>query len=239
MTLIEEIRKDLKKSADSTHAKQSQRFFKEAIKSYGVKTPVVNCIAKKYFIQVKAMTKQEMFMLCEELLMSGYNEQASIAFYFLFKLKNNHDMKDFSTFVKWLKKYVDNWGKCDDFCTHALGHFMMQNPKFLPELKKWAKSKNRWMRRASAVALIYSVRREKNLDHAIRIADLLLHDGDDLVQKGYGWLLKEASNKYPKEVFDYVIKNRQKMPRTALRYAIEKLPISMKKEAMKKEIIKQ
>ena len=64
--------------------------------------------------------------------------------------------------------------------------------------------------------------------------DKLLLDGDDLVQKGYGWMLKEASKQHQQQVFDYVIKNRSVMPRTALRYAIEKMPQDLREEAMKK-----
>jgi len=63
----------------------------------------------------------------------------------------------------------------------------------------------------------------------------LLTDQDIMVRKGYGWMLKEASNHYPKNVFNYVMKNRREMPRTALRYAIEKLHPELKKEAMKRE----
>lgn len=234
MSLIQEIRRDLKEKSNPAEIRKSQRFFKEKIKTRGLRSAAVMTIAKKYFPRARLMTKQELFFLCQELLMSGYNEEASIAFYWLFRLKNSHEKIDFNTFEKWLKKYVDNWGKCDDFCTHALGHFILSFPEYIPELQKWAKSSNRWMRRASAVALIYSVRRKNNFNHTINIANLLLHDGDDLVQKGYGWLLKEASKSYPKEVFDYVIKNKHIMPRTALRYAIEKLPPKLKKEAMKK-----
>lgn len=72
------------------------------------------------------------------------------------------------------------------------------------------------------------------LDAALGMADILLLDKDDLVQKGYGWMLKEASNNYPEEVFSYVMKNKRIMPRTALRYAIEKLSSELRKKAMKK-----
>ena len=64
------------------------------------------------------------------------------------------------------------------------------------------------------------------------ISDILLTDKDDMVQKGYGWMLKEASKKHQEEVFDYVMKWREKMPRTALRYAIEKMPVEMRRKAM-------
>jgi 3-methyladenine DNA glycosylase AlkD len=62
----------------------------------------------------------------------------------------------------------------------------------------------------------------------------LFHDTDDLVQKGYGWMLKEASRRHPEEVFRYVMKHREDMPRTALRYAIEKMPGDWKRQAMER-----
>ncbi len=72
------------------------------------------------------------------------------------------------------------------------------------------------------------------MQQAFEISDLLLADGDDLVQKGYGWLLKEESRKHPQAVFDYVVRNRAFMPRTALRYAIELMPKERKAQAMTK-----
>jgi 3-methyladenine DNA glycosylase AlkD len=107
-------------------------------------------------------------------------------------------------------------------------------PEYLSGLKKWAKSPNRWLRRASAVSLIIPARRGEFLKDIFEIADVLLLDQDDLVQKGYGWMLKEASRKNQKEVFDYIMKKKKTMPRTALRYAIEKMPKELKTEAMAK-----
>ena len=72
------------------------------------------------------------------------------------------------------------------------------------------------------------------LPDIFEISDLLLTDKDDLVRKGYGWMLKEASKSHLQEVFDYVMKNKKEMPRTSLRYAIEKFPPDLRAEAMKK-----
>ena len=66
------------------------------------------------------------------------------------------------------------------------------------------------------------------------IADILLEDKDDLVQKGYGWLLKEASRTHQDQVFEYVMRNKAVMPRTALRYAIEKMPEELRRKAMER-----
>jgi 3-methyladenine DNA glycosylase AlkD len=75
----------------------------------------------------------------------------------------------------------------------------------------------------------------KYLDKVFEIADIVLLDKDDLVQKGYGWMLKTASEFYPNQVLNYLMKNKDKMPRTALRYALEKYPQEMRKKAMSKK----
>ena len=84
------------------------------------------------------------------------------------------------------------------------------------------------------VTLILPARKGKFLSDIFEIAQLLLEDQDDLVQKGYGWLLKEASKKHQRQVFDFILKHKKTMPRTALRYAIEKMPEKLRKEAMRK-----
>ncbi len=72
------------------------------------------------------------------------------------------------------------------------------------------------------------------LEDVFEIADILLSDKDDLVQKGYGWMLKEASRQHQREVFNYIMRKKTVMPRTALRYAIEKMPEDLRRRAMKK-----
>lgn len=84
------------------------------------------------------------------------------------------------------------------------------------------------------MSLIIPARRGEFLPDIFEIADLLLTDPDDLVQKGYGWMLKATSEAHQQEVFDYVVRKKAVMPRTALRYAIEKMPKELKTEAMKK-----
>ena len=107
-------------------------------------------------------------------------------------------------------------------------------PKLASRLKEWAASDNRWVKRAAAVTLIIPAHKGLFLKDIFEIADTLLLDTDDLVQKGYGWMLKAASEAHQKAVFDYVISKKAIMPRTSLRYAIEKMPAALKTEAMKK-----
>ena len=174
------------------------------------------------------------FALCEELYQSGYMEEVFVVSEWMSHYIRNLDAGDILTFRRWIDSYVTNWAECDGFANHTVGGLIEKYPEVVPEVKDWAKSPNRWLKRASAISFILPARRGKFLKDAFEICDILLLDGDDVVQKGYGWLLKEESRLHQKEVFDYVVKNRKVMPRTALRYAIELMPKELKVEAMKK-----
>jgi len=232
--VIERIQKDLRAMADPEIQKTSKRFFKEEIRCYGIRTAAVISLAKQYWKEIKDRDKQEIFSLCEELYRSGYTEETFIVSHWAYALSDRFDKKDLAVFRRWIDSYITNWASCDGFCNHALGDFFERYPACTGELKVWAQSENRWMRRAAAVSLIVPAKRGKFLEEAIGIANLLLTDTDDMVQKGYGWLLKEASRKHTEEVFAYVMRNKKVMPRTALRYAIELMPKDLKAEAMKK-----
>lgn len=232
--ILSEIRRNLESSIDENTKNNSQRFFREEVKVYGVKTQIVNTIAKKYLDRIKEKNKKEIFSLCEELLESDYLEEAIIAFEWAYSLRKYYDGTDFSMFERWVEKYVNNWAKCDALCNHSLGSFIEQFPQYVDNLKAWTKSENRWVRRASAVTLVLPARKGDFLDDIFEICDSLMKDQDDLVQKGYGWLLKETSKTHQNQVFAYIMKNKKDMPRTALRYAIEKLPPDLRDDAMKK-----
>ena len=232
--VIVRIRQDLKTQADPQIQKTSRRFFKEEITCYGLKTATVMVIAKKYWKEIKDRDKQEIFSLCEELYHSGYMEESFIVSNWAHALSGRYEREDLAVFRRWIDTYITNWASCDGFCNHTMGDFIEQFPEYTAELKRWTRSKNRWMRRAAAVSLIVPAKHGKFLPESIEIADLLLTDTDDMVQKGYGWLLKEASRKHTDEVFAYVMRNKKVMPRTALRYAIELMPKKLRAEAMKK-----
>lgn len=232
--IITDIRKKLKKHASAKTRNSFQRFFKEKIKAHGVKTPLVVKIAKEHFKYIRHKPKKDIFTICETFLKSAYMEESFIAYDWSRSLHKHYEPKDFKTFEKWVKNHVTNWAQCDSLCNHTIGKFIEKFPQFIKELKIWTKSKNRWVRRASAVALILPARKGMFLEDIFEICDSLLLDEDDMVQKGYGWLLKETSRKHQKEVFDYVMKHKQVMPRTALRYAIEKMPENLRKKAMEK-----
>ncbi|HPG30461.1 MAG TPA: DNA alkylation repair protein [bacterium] len=228
------IRNELKSKADERIKKSGERFFKESVKIYGWKTSEVKKLCKEIFKKIQGQTKSGIFKICEDLWQSGFMEESFIACELAYSLRKTNQPADFKTFEKWVKYYVSNWAACDTLCNHTIGEFVETYPEFISDLKKWTQSENRWVRRASAVTLIIPAKKGLFLNDIFEIADMLLTDSDDMVQKGYGWMLKSSSQAHLKKVFDYAMKNKKNMPRTALRYCIEKMPEDMKSKCMEK-----
>ncbi len=204
------------------------------MKLHGVKATVVQKIAKESFAQLGAKQKSEVFALCEEFWKSGYLEETFVACDWAYRMRKEFAPADIVLFERWIEDYNTNWASCDTFCNHTVGGFIEMFPEHIETLKQWSKHQNRWMRRAAAVSLIIPARKGLFLNHIFEIASNMLTDSDDMVQKGYGWMLKVASEKKQKSVFDFVVANKKRMPRTALRYAIEKMPEELRKKAMEK-----
>jgi len=232
--ILEKIREELRNSIDEKTLATSQHFFKEKINFYGVKVPTVQKIGKQYFDRGSFSTKSEIFDVCESLWQSGYLEESFIACNWSYYIHKEYEPGDFKIFERWIGNYVNNWASCDTLCNHTVGEFIEMYPEYLASLKTFATSNNRWMRRAAAVSLIIPARKGKFLEDIFEIAGTLLLDKDDLVQKGYGWMLKAAADAHEQEVFEYVVRNKTVMPRTALRYDIEKMQKKMKASAMAK-----
>lgn len=202
---------------------------------YGIKAAVVRDIARSRFKSLGNVSKEEVFALCDDLWQSGMMEESFIACFWSHAVKKHYKPDDFGRFERWVGTYLTNWASCDTLCNHTIGDFLMKYPGHVERLNHWTTSPNRWMRRGAAVSLIIPARKGMFLTEILGITTLLLDDADDMVQKGYGWMLKSASQAHQQEVFNFVMSHRNEMPRTALRYAIEKMPAELKVQAMKRD----
>lgn len=231
---IEDLRNTLIASADEKTRETSKRFFKEPVDCYGIASATVGKIGDEFYKKIAGESKETIFQFCEALWQSGKMEESFVACNWSYKLHKKYEPADFGYFERWIKNYVSNWASCDTLCNHTVGDFVMMYPEFISKLKEFAHSENRWVKRAAAVTLIIPARKGLFLNDIFEIAGTMLTDKDDMVQKGYGWMLKAASQAHLHEVFDFVMMHKAVMPRTALRYAIEKMPADMKKMAMEK-----
>ncbi len=231
------VLKKVQEFSDEKHIKTVEAYtkVKSNFKILGLRGPIIHKIANETFRELKAKGVKDVDQIleyCEFLHAFKITELRSIAVIWSYKAKKQFRLEHFSIFEKWLKNYVTGWGSTDHLCTKSLGYILFTYPELMKEVKKWTTSPNQWVRKSSAVALIYGLRREQFLEDTFEIADALFNDQEMYVLKGYGWMLKEASNSHRDEVFNYVMTRKKNMPRVALRYAIEKMPQEMRKEAM-------
>ncbi|MFH0874438.1 MAG: DNA alkylation repair protein [archaeon] len=119
--IIKKIREELINSTDDKTKESFQRFFKEKVVCYGVKTGAVGKIARKYWQEIKDKDKKEIFSLCETLYLSDYTEEAFIVSFWGANFDKISEPDDLAIFEKWIDKYINNWAKCDGFCNHAVG----------------------------------------------------------------------------------------------------------------------
>jgi 3-methyladenine DNA glycosylase AlkD len=188
-----------------------------------VTAPVLHEIAKSFYPKVKALPIAERDRLCTALWQVGSFEGGVIVCYMYRRFAKQCGAREFKLFTRWLDRYVDNWGLTDGLSLWLLGASIANEPALIDELDAWTRSKNRWKRRAAAVALVPSARRGLHTREILRIAKPLVPDDDDMVRKGVGWLLKETYPKKPREVVRFLEPWRGKAPRLVLRYAAEKM----------------
>lgn len=209
------------------------RIKKDISRIEGRKTKLFRDIDKIYKKEIDKLDIDTIYKICESLLDSKNRGETITAYQIIFDNKKKYNIDTFSIFEKWLYEYIEDWWDCDDFMTHAFEYVLMKYPNNISKLYKWVKHEKFAVRRSAAVILIRPAQKKLINEHVIfDICNLLLKDPHYLVQKGYGWLLKESCIKYHDEVIQYLEKNGLIMSRTAFRYALEKLPKEEKSRLM-------
>jgi 3-methyladenine DNA glycosylase AlkD len=221
--LLSEIQAAFDRLADPRVAETEQRFFKEPIQHRGVAAPDIQRIERDIYPRVKKLSVAERDRLCTALWASRNHEEGALVCYLYRRFAKQCGAREFALFTRWLDRYVDNWSLTDGLALWLLGASIANDAALIDKLNSWTRSRNRWKRRAVAVALVYSAKRGEHTRAILRIATPLIEDQDDMVQKGVGWLLKETYPKKPAEVVRFLVANRKKTTRLVLRYAAEKM----------------
>jgi 3-methyladenine DNA glycosylase AlkD len=134
---------------------------------------------------------------------------------------------------RWLAdNHSANWATTDSICGSLIGPLLVAHPRLVRQMLVWSRDSNMWVRRASAVSLLPSVRRGLALDTAYEIARRLHHDPEDLLQKAVGWMLREAGKVDPMRLERYLRANGPAIPRTTVRYAIERFPPAKRRDLL-------
>ena len=227
---------EIRELADTEIAKNSLRFFKTDKGQYGfgdiflgVRAPKIRLIAKKYIdISIADM---------KILIQSKYHEERFLGLIILVnKYSKTKDKKTINQLYKiYISsfKYINNWDLVDVTCPHVTGKYLIDKDRSI--LYKWAKSDDLWTKRIAIVST-FSFIRQNDLEDTFKIAEILLQDKHDLIHKAVGWMLREAGKRDLEKEEIFLKKYYRDMPRTMLRYAIEKFP-ELKRQAYLKGTI--
>lgn len=220
------IRSALRRDSNQKQAASLKKYFKEPIKCYGLKVPQCREIAKQFYPLVEGDVNITI-EVADQLLRSGVMEEAFVAVELLKRATKGLKSEHFRILDRWVD-YLTNWANTDDLSAHIIGDLIMRHPDKIENLVEWTSSSNRWRRRAAAVSLVLPARRGMFLKEILLISDRLMEDQDDMVQKGVGWMLKEASVEHQEEIHHHLLKWKAKASSLTLRYASKKLPKTKK-----------
>jgi 3-methyladenine DNA glycosylase AlkD len=221
----------LKAKADPVRARGAERYFKETIKSYGVKAADIHALAAELHAEVKATwTFADAFALCDILVRDAELEAKAVGTLILSRFKRTFPPALFGRVKGWLASdRLDNWASVDTFCTEGMGAFLERYPAYVERIKAWTAHPNRWVKRASLVSFIKLARKPGFLPAIYEIAASVFPVDDDLVQKANGWLLREAGKADASRLERFLLEHGAAIPRTTLRYAIERFPPARRK----------
>lgn len=217
--------------ADAEKARQVQKYFKETVRSFGVSSPEVRALAKELYGLIKnEWLIQDAIRLCDLLFPRPELEAKGVAALILARYQKSFPRSLLQTVRAWLaKNYLDNWASVDVFCPQVLGVLLVRYPELLATIEKWAADPNRWVQRASIVAFLKLLKKEEYLGAAYAMTARHFASGDDLVQKANGWLLREAGKRDMEQLEKFLLAHGPAVPRTTLRYAIERFPEKRRK----------
>ena len=230
---LEELKKELKSKANKEKAKLLQGFFKTKKGEYGEGDVFLGVIVpetRKTAIKFKSLPLNDV----EQLLKSKIHEERLCALLLLvhnynLAKKNNDEKTKEDIFNFYLKStnYINNWDLVDLSCHQIIGDYLKDKDKSI--LYQLAISSNIWDKRISIISTAAFIK-DNNFEHTITISEILLNDKHDLIHKAVGWMLREMGKRNKEQLIQFLNKHYKQMPRTMLRYSIEKLPENQRKQ---------
>jgi 3-methyladenine DNA glycosylase AlkD len=230
--IADHLRQVLVNGASAPHTEEVQHFFKEEIQSRGWYTDELRKLARRFTKVIKGDAGLPYLIeIADNLFRGRVLEEKILAILLLETSTKEMTRGDFARFESWLKR-VSTWADHDALASYLLGPLMAADPALSRNTLLWAKSNDRWHRRAAAVSLIRGVRARQFESETRRVTGMLLYDDDLMVQKGLGWLLREAAKYNPDFAVPLLRKISKTAPRLVLRTGCETLPPKLRAEIL-------
>jgi 3-methyladenine DNA glycosylase AlkD len=223
-SLARDLRAAMRSGGSAEIAASSQRFFVEKIASHGWRAADLRRFCRSAQRTILADGGPTLLLDVADCLFTGKNTDETIAAVLLLENRARHfGDAEFQRFDHWIDR-VTNWAQHDSLVHCLIGPLIAADTKRAAHVLPWTRSRNRWRRRAAAVALIQPARRGLCFAQTKIMTAALLSDSDDMVQKGLGWLLREWAKADPRQTVPFLMTIRATAPRLVLRTACETLP---------------
>src|SRR5690242_6183191 len=197
--IADNIRRVLKDGGSSPQAEGMQWFFKEEIKARGWYTAELRKVALRFRRTIlREADLQFLVEVADQLFAGSVLEEKAFAVFLLEKLTHDFADSEFKLLVSWIDR-VSNWADHDGLVHYLIAPMVAAKPQRASLVFCWAKSKDRWHRRAACVALIQGTRQHMFFPQIKKLTAMLRTDEDDMVQKGLGWLLRETAKANPRK----------------------------------------
>jgi len=213
----------LEAQSDPEFATGQFHYFQEAVRPMGVRGHIVKQAAGEAWRAVRNWPVPERNRFMAELWKDGRLESGAVACHAYRRFAKQCGAREFKLFEQWIDRFVGNWAHCDGVASFLVAACLEKEPELLTRLPPWTGSTNRWKRRAAAVSLVPAARKGQHTGFILELAQMLVHDEDDMVRKGLGWVLKDAWPKRPNEVSRFLETHARALPRLVLRIAMEKM----------------
>jgi 3-methyladenine DNA glycosylase AlkD len=222
---VEGLRR-LKALADPVRAEGARSYFKESVLFLGIAAPDMRELAQEFYQKIRPeWGVEEATEFCAIMLADPYHEVRGLGILTFEKYRKDFPRTTFATIKDWLlADYCNSWALVDVLCPASIGTLLEKYPDLVKEIKGWTNSPNRWVKRASIVSFIKLAKKTQYLDAIYDIVRSHFEDKDDLIQKASGWLLREAGKADMARLEKFLRRYGPAIPRTTLRYAIERFP---------------
>ncbi len=231
--LAAESRACLRAAADPKVAAQLYSYFKqgERVTFYGLKTAAMRALERELFARAAGQwTLRDAVSYCGLMLRQPQLEAKGLGVMILARHRRTFTAGLLATAKSWLAAgRCANWAATDSLSSLVIAEVLRLFPDRIDSLVGWTCARNLWVRRAAAVSLTPLARRGQALDAAYAVVTALLGDEQDLIHKASGWLLREAGKTDAARLERYLLEQGPRLPRTTLRYAIERFPLAKRK----------
>jgi len=230
------VARELKRLARPAGRFDASRYFRgdANLGFYNVDTAAVRRVAKAIYSTHGDWNVEEALLIADALIEDRFLEMKLVGIEVLALYRRSFTPRLLTTWKRWLADgQSSNWATTDAICGYLIGPLLVAHPRQARRVAAWARNRNMWVRRASAVSLIPLVRKGLGLDLAYQVARRLHADREDLIQKAVGWMLREAGKADILRLENYLRTKGPMIPRTTVRYAIERMSESKRRSVLK------